>query len=222
MLATDIPRFVSLQLGAGETGVSFGVLAALSLVATLANFALGRWFDAPAPLGPVGVVAIAGVGTVAWLSLRSLLDPARRIAPAIDRRALAAAVTRELEVGGRPRVEIETLVCTATRAWASIVDGEAKLLVLECDASSWLALRGPLIDARLAEGRAETIGQRIGIERLRWTGAMLSLTIGGAEIPVARIQPGELQLAHECELWSEHELPVAIADAIGRAATVYR
>lgn len=220
MLALDTPRFTALQLGAGDSGATFGVLSAFSLLATLANFALGRWFDAPAPLGPVGVVATAAVATAGWLTLRTLLDPARRIAPAIDRRMLAAALTRELEVGGQDRAEIETIACTATRAWARFVDDRATLLVLECDASSWLALRGPLITARLDD--ASAIGQRIGLERLRWTGALLSLTIGGATIPVARIELDDDAAAQECELWAEHDLPPAIAAAIGRAATAYR
>lgn len=220
MLALDTPRFVALQLGAGDSGIAFGVLLVFSLLATLANFALGRWFDAPAPLGPVGVVGVAGVATVGWLTLRTLLDPARRIAPAIDRRMLAAALTRELEVGGQDRAEIETIACTATRAWARFVDDEATLLVLECDASSWLALRGPLIAARLHDGTE--IAQRIGIERLRWTGALLSLTMGGATLPVTRIELDDDAAAQECELWAEHELPPAIAVAIGRATTAYR
>jgi hypothetical protein len=129
-------------------------------------------------------------------------------------------LTRELEVGGQDRAEIETIACTATRAWARFVDDAATLLVLECDASSWLALRGPLIAARFAG--EDAIGQRIGIERLRWTGALLSLTMGGATIPVARIALDDDAGAQECELWSDHELPPAIAAAIGRATTANR
>jgi hypothetical protein len=218
MLAVDAPRFVGLQLGAGDQGATFGVLAVFSLVMTLMNFGLGRWFDAPAPLGPLQVIGAAGVGTFAWVVARAMLDPARRIAPAIDRRVLAAAVERELEVARTDRAEVETLACTATRAWASFVDGEARLLVLECDASSWLALRGPLIASRVGD----EVGQRIDIERLRWTNAMLSLTIGGTPIPVTRIELADERGAPECELWAEHELPPAIAAAIGHAATAYR
>ncbi|HWB79140.1 MAG TPA: hypothetical protein VG755_29470, partial [Nannocystaceae bacterium] len=79
--------------------------------------------------------------------------------------------------------------------------------------------RGPLIAARL-EGE-QLIGQRVGLERLRWTGALLSLTMGGAAIPVTRIELAD-DATQECELWAEHELPPAIAAAIGHGATAYR
>jgi hypothetical protein len=222
MLAFDTPRFVALSFGAGDSGVSIGVLAVLSVLFTLGNHALGRWFDGPPPLGPLGVVASAGVATLAWAAMRAMLAPAHRLAPGERRRALAAVLTRELDVAGVTRAEIETIGCTATRAWAWRADDVVLMLLLECDLGVWLALSGPLVAARFACDPPLSIGHRFTVERLRHTGALLSLTVSGGELAVTPIDLRETTLVADSELWSEHELSAEIAGAIGRASAGYR
>ncbi len=248
LLAGEGSRFAGLALDGQELGSGFGAFALLAIGATLANYWLGKWFDGPPPLGPAGVMLCAGAGATAWLVVRAAFVPALRLSGSAHTRAIAAAVERALAIEAGGRAQLEELAFVATRAWAFVEAGAMTLLLVDCGDATWVGLRGPVLRERFGPD-ASALPQRFVIERLRWTGALLTLGCNGPEIALTRIEAPALALpdaappptggaivraaarpapavplaAHSiCQQWDQHELPVELAAAIGQPAAAYR
>jgi hypothetical protein len=237
LLAGDVGRFAALEFGGHGISGGFAVFATLALLGTVLNYWLGRWFDGPPPLGLDGILGSAFTGAGLWIAAGAVVSHRRALAGReVPRRAIASALRRELHVADRSRAELEALAFTAARAWVFGGDRVERLL-LECVDGEFVGLCGPGVGDRFAP--AEPVGRRFTIERLRWTGTVLSLATGGAALPLTAARwpdaedggtapkdDGTALVAHDgitiCEVWQAHELPPMLAVAIGRAPAPFR
>lgn len=213
--------FATLKIGQNPWRETTPTFLLLTVLLFAANRLLAMWLDARPFLSLTGVLLTAAVGTGLIRGFRFLLQP-KALPPSRSPGALAAAVRQELDAAGDRRVESEELNIVVGRAWAVVQDERFIVLVLEAGPDDYVCLQGPIVEASFPGGHR--IPQRLSIERLRWTSALIGLSGRG---PLVKVQPLELEpadvgLGVECAVEMADGLPVALAAALGKGQSGYR
>lgn len=221
-LLEQVPSpFASLKFGQNPWREAAPVFVVLAVLIVAVNRLLASWLDTAPYLSFVGAITTAAVGTGLIWGIRHQLAP-KALPPSRSPGALAAAVRQEIEAAGDRRAESEELSVVVGRAWAIVKEERFVVLVLEAGADGYVCLQGPIVEASFSGG--STVPQRLAIERLRWTSALIGLSGRGPSIEVEALEvdPADVDLEVECAVQSPDALPVALAAVLRKGLAGYR
>ncbi len=221
LLASERSPFVGVRIGHSTVGEHVAAFTVLTVLLLALNRLIAMWLDVPPYLGLRAVLMAAGAATGLLAVLRQRDDGQAALPAAVGSHALAAAVARELVVAQQRRAELERVSVVAQRAYGLTDADRLVVLVLDGGPDGCVCLRGPLLEASFAP---DAVPQRVEVERLRWTGAILGLSGHGAplELRPLPVEDAAALLREECVVGAWESAPVPIAAAVREGKGGYR